>query len=143
MQILILSIFARIHHFDKSEASYSQIQAEIHQLPHPPTRMCRFFELQANSTTPDTSNNNNLRTISPFQGTTHFAQQVFQLPDRKRETAAAKYVLDINDQGVADLQQFGPPVAMRQILFNKWTSTPVVSSMSLPASTQMTQNALI
>ena len=85
--------------------------------------MRRFFALQSNSMTPDNSNANILPTIHGFQGTTHFAQHVLQLPDHMWETAAAKYVLYNNDQRVADLRPFGPPMAMRQILFNKWRYT--------------------
>ena len=53
------------------------------------------------------------------QGTTAFAQYLLQLPEQKWETETAKFQLYNNNQRVADLRQFGPPLAMRQALFNR------------------------
>ena len=42
---------------------------------------------------------------------------------QKWKTETAKFVLYNNNQGGADLRQFGPPLAMRQVFFNRYKCT--------------------
>ena len=58
-------------------------------------------------------------TLHGHQGRTEFAHYLLSMPERKWDTDSAKFALYSDDNRVADLRQFAPPLPMRRILFDR------------------------
>ena len=56
-------------------------------------------------------------TLHGSQGKTEFATYLSGLPERNWDTPVAKFTLYNDNHRVADLRQYGPPVAMRKAMF--------------------------
>ena len=77
--------------------------------------MLRLFNWNSssppNATLPPTKHGSQVRT--------EFAQYLEAMPNKTWETNFSKFVLYNGDSRPADLKQYGPPVYMRQIMFDK------------------------